>query len=65
MILLNEANLVQPELENDEEMLVDFFEDEVVRKPDIVKKQRLMDAQYDYFDFQAKKNSMAKNVPVR
>ena len=49
----------------DEEMLVDNFEDEVIRKPDIVKKQRLMDTQYDYFDFQAKKNALAKSVPVR
>ena len=46
-------------------MLVDNFEDEVIRKPDIVKKQRLMDTQHDYFDFQAKKNAMLKNVPVR
>ena len=46
-------------------MLVDNFEDEVIRKPDIVKKQRLMDTQYDYFDFQAKKNALAKSVPVR
>ena len=38
---------------------------EVMRKPDLVKKQRLMDTQYDYFDFQAKKNAMAKNMPVR
>ena len=49
----------------DEEMLVDNLEDEVIRKPDIVKKQRLMDTQHDYFDFQAKKNAMLKNVPVR
>lgn len=45
--------------------MVDNFEDDVIRKPDIVKKQRLMDTQYDYFDFQAKKNAMAKNMPVR
>ena len=38
---------------------------EVMRKPDLVKKQRLMDTQYDYFDFQAKKNAIAKNMPVR
>lgn len=42
-----------------------FMGEEVIRKPDTVKKQRLMDIQNDYFEFQAKKEAMSKNLPVR
>ena len=62
--------------EFDEAMLVDdradfsqihenFAMEEDIRKPDGVKKQRLMDMQSDYFEFEAKKAAMAKKVPVR
>jgi hypothetical protein len=43
----------------------DFGGEEVIRKPDTVKKQRLMDIQNDYFEFQAKKEAMSKSLPVR
>ena len=43
----------------------DFVKEEDIRKPDIVKKQRLMDVQSDYFEFEAKKAAIAKKIPVR
>lgn len=47
----------------------DYFKaeavEEVIRKPDTVKKQRLMDAHNEYFEFQAKKDAILKNQPVR
>lgn len=42
-----------------------FAGEEEIRKPDAVKKQRLMDVQNDYFEFQAKKDAMANSLPVR
>lgn len=43
----------------------DFPKEEDIRKPDIVKKQRLMDLQSDYYEFEAKKAAVAKIIPVR